>query len=68
MRDALRAQAAAIDAAEKHYGQDMDTAPQAYRLASLLRQLSEHGQSSAAQDSAMKAASRLISRIGDNLT
>jgi PAS domain S-box-containing protein len=66
LRDALRAQAAAIDAAEKHYGQDMDTAPQAYRLASLLRQLSEHGQSSAAQDSAMKAASLLISRIGDN--
>src|SRR5262245_4992172 len=63
---ALQKQAAAVEAAEKQYGEDMDTAAQAYRLTSLLRQLSEHEVNAAVQDSAIKAAGLLISRIGDN--
>jgi PAS domain S-box-containing protein len=63
---ALQRQAAAVEAAERQYGDDMDTAGQAYRLTSLLRQLSDHEMNASVQDSATKAAGQLISRIGDN--
>src|SRR5262245_20437261 len=64
-KTALQRQAAAVEAAEKQYGEDMDTAGQAYRLTSLLRQLSDHEMNASVQDNATKAAGLLISRIGD---
>jgi hypothetical protein len=63
---ALQRQAAFVEAAERQYGAGLDTAAQAYRLTSLLRQLSEHEVNTAVQDSATQAAGLLVSRIGDN--
>src|SRR5262245_41420430 len=66
-RTALQDLASAVEAAERQFGQDMGTVGEAYRLTSLLRQLSEYDEANLeVQRSARAAASRLISRIGDS--